>query len=68
MLCVCVSWFMCAISVQLIVRESAVEALRAALAVTSQRETKNSQRSQWYKVPSVFHFSVRYKTMVKSIS
>ncbi|KAK7093536.1 serine/threonine-protein kinase mTOR-like isoform X2 [Littorina saxatilis] len=35
--------------IKLIVRESAVEALRAALAVTSQRETKNSQRSQWYK-------------------
>ncbi|KAL8588022.1 hypothetical protein ACOMHN_026139 [Nucella lapillus] len=34
---------------KLIIRESAVEALRAALALTSQRETKNTQRSQWYK-------------------
>ncbi|XP_064598762.1 serine/threonine-protein kinase mTOR-like [Liolophura sinensis] len=32
-----------------IVREGAVAALRAALAVTSQRETKATQRSQWYK-------------------
>ncbi|XP_050412148.1 serine/threonine-protein kinase mTOR [Patella vulgata] len=31
------------------VREAAVSALQAALAVTSQRETKETQRSQWYK-------------------
>ncbi|XP_076451616.1 serine/threonine-protein kinase mTOR-like isoform X2 [Babylonia areolata] len=34
---------------KLIIRESAVEALRAALALTSQRETKNTQRTQWYR-------------------
>ncbi|KAL3862460.1 hypothetical protein ACJMK2_008424 [Sinanodonta woodiana] len=32
-----------------VVREGAVAALRAALAVTSQREGKAAQRSQWYK-------------------
>ncbi|XP_048250308.1 serine/threonine-protein kinase mTOR-like isoform X1 [Haliotis rufescens] len=31
------------------IREGAVAALRAALTVTSQRETKDSQRSQWYR-------------------
>ncbi|ESO95689.1 hypothetical protein LOTGIDRAFT_214800 [Lottia gigantea] len=31
------------------VREAAVSALQAALTVTSQRETKETQRSQWYK-------------------
>lgn len=32
------------------VRESSIDALRAALAVTSQRETKATQRSHWYKL------------------
>ena len=32
------------------IREGAVAALRAALAVTSQREGKTSQTTQWYKV------------------
>ena len=35
---------------QPMIREGAVAALRAALAVTSQREGKASQTSQWYKV------------------
>lgn len=35
---------------KLIIRESAVEALRAALVVTTQRETKAAHRSLWYKV------------------
>ena len=35
---------------QPIIREGAVAALRAALTVTSQREGKASQTSQWYKV------------------
>ncbi|PVD35573.1 hypothetical protein C0Q70_02536 [Pomacea canaliculata] len=34
---------------KLIIRESAVEALRAALVVTTQRETKAAHRSLWYK-------------------
>lgn len=36
------------------VREGAVAALRAALTVTSQRESKATQRSLWYKV-SCYH-------------
>lgn len=33
------------------IRDGAVEALRAALVVTAQRETsKQTQKSQWYKI------------------
>ena len=40
------------------IREGAVAALRAALAVTSQRETKASQRSV-YKVDIFFSYELR---------
>ena len=32
------------------IREGAVLALRAALLVTSQRETKEKEKPQWYRV------------------
>lgn len=34
------------------IREGAVSALRACLILTTQRETKEMQKPQWYKVPS----------------
>lgn len=53
-------------SVKASIREAAVAALRAALVVTAQRETKETQTSQCYKVN--FYSNIFNKVLSASLS
>ena len=44
------------------IREGAVAALRACLILTTQREPKEMQKPQWYRVRRWFHSSLQQST------
>ena len=52
------------VCLQQAIREAAVSALRACLELTAQRETKEMQKPQWYKVSTVEKKSCTFGVLI----